>query len=65
MLGSGQDTELERLEEGKEKVEASSAEAAATSISQYCTKLFACILGLQFSFLVWGLLQVYIIYRTF
>ena len=60
VLGSGQDTDLERLEEGKEKVEASSSTEAAAAIptSQYCTKLIACILGLQSSFLVWGLLQV-------
>ncbi|XP_019849584.1 PREDICTED: adenosine 3'-phospho 5'-phosphosulfate transporter 1-like isoform X2 [Amphimedon queenslandica] len=64
VLGSGQDTELERLEEGKEKVEAST-EAAATPLSQYCTKLFVCILGLQFSFLVWGLLQERIMTRSY
>lgn len=55
VLGSVQDHELERLEEGKEKLE---SESATPTTSLYCIKLFACVIGLQLSFLMWGLLQV-------
>lgn len=59
VFGSLTHDELELLEEGKLK-EKSTTPPAVENHSFFCyyTKLLICLLGLQLSYLTWGLLQV-------
>ena len=63
VLGSPKD-EMQRMEEGESKQSMQNNEVVTpTSTTWYLIKLLLCIVGLQLSYLTWGLLQViYLIY---